>query len=592
MSAAAAEERAREATVQTLFNCYLRETDNFQIETRQLEGERRTVVHCSFDVQRLDVFVPLAYRSPVGRHRFAGTGWYRPFGGELRSLDYTRLASILLEHLAERYGDTTDRGAILRRILQSHQNIEHYVAERGARLDGLFAGEFTFGEAEQSLLFGHQMHPTPKSRAGIASYDARTYAPELNGSFPLHYVLASPDIVASDSALEMSAAEGVDALLRDDSAVTDEHVRDAIESEDVLIPIHPWQASYLRTLPRVQRLFDDGRLVDLGPLGREFVPTTSVRTLYHPETRFMVKCSLNVTITNSVRTNKRSELRRGIAVVDLFESKLGSELFNTYPQFEVIHDPAYLTVKADQRDESGFEVLLRENPFVGTGGTNVTPVVALCQDCVAEGGSRIGPLISSIASEERRSTDAVATEWFRRYLDVAVEPVVWLYLVHGIAVEAHQQNAIVALDEGYPVRYFQRDNQGYYVPRSKAAHVEQYVTDLHQRIGTVYPDETADERLRYQLFVNNVFGLINALGVAGVVTEETLLEILEERLVALREYETWDTALVSALLDRAAVPRKANLRTRFRDLDEQTSDLDEQSVYTPVPNPIRPESRQ
>ncbi len=57
-----------------------------------------------------------------------------------------------------------------------------------------------FLAAEQALLLGHPLHPTPKSREGLSEAEARRYSPELRGSFPLHWMAVAPSLLATDSA--------------------------------------------------------------------------------------------------------------------------------------------------------------------------------------------------------------------------------------------------------------------------------------------------------------------------------------------------------------------------------------------------------
>ncbi len=53
------------------------------------------------------------------------------------------------------------------RVIRSCQNIEEFTKERIEDKSALYGFHTTFIEAEQSLLFGHLTHPTPKSRQGI-----------------------------------------------------------------------------------------------------------------------------------------------------------------------------------------------------------------------------------------------------------------------------------------------------------------------------------------------------------------------------------------------------------------------------------------
>ena len=593
---------AREATLQSFLNCYCHETGTGEFVPAgdapidpPAESESRLVLRCPLPNQGLELLVPVAYRSATGRHLFELPGYYRSAAddggdGDPVELDYATLAALATKELEIERGSDGSRDDLLERVIRSCRNTERYVAARADDADALYGTDFAFREAEQSLVFGHLRHPTPKSRRGMGD-DAERYAPELEGSFPLHYVRADAEIVEQGSARETSAAEWVREALRDDPGV-DDSVLDSLSADDVLVPVHPWQAERLFDRPEVRDLVAAGRLESLGELGREFYPTTSVRTLYAPDSPFMVKGSLAVEITNSLRTNERPELERGVAVADLLATELGDDLRERFPGFDVIRDPAYLTIDPDalgvDGDESGFEVVLRENPFRGDDARRVTPVVALCQDPIGDGQSRLGRVVESIAEREGRGTAAVSEDWFRRYLAISIRPLLWLYLEWGLGLESHQQNSVVALDEdGYPDAFRYRDNQGYYFPEGAYDRIDAVCPGVGERADTVCPDAVADERIRYYVVLNNAFGVINAFGTAGLVDERRLLGVLREELEALREFDRESTSILDPLLGSETVPCKANLLTRFRGLDElDAPSLDEQSVYADVRNPL------
>lgn len=165
-------------------------------------------------------------------------------------------------------------------------------------------------------------------------------------------------------------------------------------------------------------------------------------------------------ITNAERTNKRPELARGVAVSELLATGFGDAFADRFPAFSIIEDPAAITLTLGDGAESGFEAVLRENPFAGDDTDNVTPVAALCQDGL-DGPARAARIVSRIATREGRTESAVAREWFEQYLAHTVRPVVWLYFQQGVGLEAHQQNTLVRLDDdGRPTAGFYRDNQG------------------------------------------------------------------------------------------------------------------------------------
>jgi siderophore synthetase component len=582
------ERRADAATVHAFLNCYLRETGDYEVRDDAVAGVEPGpdgLLRARLPAQGVDLLAPLAYRSATERHLFETPVRYRLPDGETHPVDAATLAALVVKDLSlSREGESVPDD-LLGRVLRSKQNVARFVA---ARDDDPAADprSQSFREAEQALVFGHHRHPTPKSRQGIAERDRSTYAPELGGSFPLHYVRADPDLVAAASALDRSAAEVVADTLRDDPAVPASFVAEHVESDDVLLPVHPWQADYLRDQPHVREHLGDG-VEFLGPVGREFWPTTSVRTLYSPDAPVMVKSSLQVTITNSVRTNKRPELERGVAVAELLDTAFGDELADAFPDFDVVRDPAYLALDVGEERESGLETVLRANPFRGDLAERSTPVVSLCQDAVS-GRSRLGRLVAAVADREGRSEAAVAADWFRRYLETGIRPLLWLYLVQGVGLEAHQQNSVLTLDEsGYPSAFRYRDNQGFYFPESQYPEVDGYLPGVGERADTVCADAVADERLRYYVVLNNALGVVNALGCAGVADERDLLGLLRDELERARDrYDRPTSSFLDPLLDSPTVPCKANLLTRFRGLDELENDLENQSVYTTVTNPL------
>ncbi len=80
------------------------------------------------------------------------------------------------------YGEGTNPAELMLRVIRSCQNIEEFTKERIEDTSALYGFHTTFIEAEQSLLFGHLTHPTPKSRQGILDWKSAMYSPELKGN--------------------------------------------------------------------------------------------------------------------------------------------------------------------------------------------------------------------------------------------------------------------------------------------------------------------------------------------------------------------------------------------------------------------------
>ena len=575
---------AEHATLQSYLNCYIRETGKGSL-TEDVPPELKHA-HSGKWMQlslknKSALYIPLAYYSETGRH-LVGPVVY--LGSE--KLNFMDCIDVTLIDLNAGQPDEK-KNELLTRISQSCTLMAAFIENRSGEEDELYGTDFDFLAAEQSLLFGHLLHPAPKSREGMNEEEIRSYSPELKGSFPLHYFRAPADLVYSKSLLPHSAIQQIKQMVLDDPEIKNDFKNKyAKEDGHALLPLHPWQAKYVLQDHEIKSLAESGVIEDLGQHGRSYFATSSLRTVFHPDVPFMLKFSLNIKITNSVRANLMKELERGAEVKELMEAGLGKEISDEFPQFRFVHDPAFLTLKLEDRKESGFEVILRDNPFYQENADQTTAIVSLCQDGLKRGTSRLSSIIRGIADKENRTTSEISSDWIKRYLEISLKPILWLYYEKGIALEAHQQNSIVQLNDGYPERFFYRDNQGFYFCESKKSVLESFLPEAGQKSETFCSDAVADERLRYYFFFNHLFGIVNAFGTAGLADERMLLKIIREEMEAYSVPVGHPSQLIKSFLEREKLPCKANLMTRFHDLDELVGPLETQSVYVDVPNPL------
>lgn len=84
---------------------------------------------------------------------------------------------------------------------------------------------------------------------------------------------------------------------------------------------------------------------------------------------------------------------------------------------------------------------------------------------------------------------------------------------------------------------------------------------------------------------NPIFNLITAIVRTQFVSEETLIMMFRDCLVAL-EKQYPHRFLFDLLLRRPTLPFKGNLLTRLYALDELTAPVETQSIYVDIPNPM------
>lgn len=601
-----ATESANNTSFQTFMNCYLREVDTgvwhscleWQLRTGlRFSGEETHVIELQLNKLNTTLALGVSYRSQVGKHRLTCI-YQQQSDLKWQQLDSISVIMLLIKNI---YGQTeicsanttdqkTQQLELMARTVESHQVMAHYIKERSN--DPLLHGT-SFISSEQSILLGHWFHPTPKSRQGIHEWQHQHYTPELAGKFQLHYFSADRELVRQSSSVQLSAEQIIRKIIsKDPEPNSNPNILDCLSKEidkgNVFLPVHPLQAQWLVNQPHIKQLIKNNRLTDIGTLGPYFTPTSSVRTLYCEELDYMLKLSIPVKITNSLRVNMEHELDAGLVVAKLFE-KCGFS--KQRPQFQTINDPAYITLNLPEMEESGFEIIIRDNPFSKAQRENealsVQSIAALTQEPIDPATpSRLAALVNQLSKKENKPLKEVSLQWFDAYWDCAIESAIRLYDSQGIALEAHQQNSLLDVTEGYPRCYYYRDNQGFYLSETLRPQLMTLEPELRKTEDLFYDDEMICDRFSYYLIVNQLFSVINRFGLDGLISEKELIKITHEKLEQLYDQmEGIGKTLISSILHRQAIPCKGNLLTRIEDLDELQAEL-ELAVYTQIPNPL------
>ncbi|GHD22406.1 iron transporter [Streptomyces galbus] len=507
-----------------LLNCLLREV----AEPLRQEGGRQV------------------HRLPSGRLlRVRGTR--RPALPEVRAagawhrLDHPELVKLVAEELRRHTGLSNHE--LPAEMLDSRAAVAALLAARArtAPPDDLYV------RSEQCLLTGHPHHPAPKARGGGPAAAWLPYAPEAYARFPL--VLLG---VREDQAVEEGDTRALDAL-----GTAPPGYR--------LLPAHPWQLDLVgRDLAAA---FADGRLVRLGETGFPVRPTAAVRTVYAPQRDLFLKFSLDVRITNDIRRLWRHDLlrlrRTDEAVATAFAAAgpgtagpgtggartggprtdgPGGNGRGAGGRSTIRPAAAWLSDRAYRTAAFAFEelaVLVRD----GFGGHLLPGTTPLLAAGLAEGfpGS---PLAAT--------RDPVG--WWAAYLSAVVPPVLGAFAGHGVVLEAHLQNTLVAVDaDGTPAQALFRDAEGV-----------KLLPEVSRAAGW--------ERLVYCLVVNHL------REVAAALAEHH--PGLDPWPAVRRELARADLPEATALLTAPTLPGKTNLLLRWTAADGAAA------RYLPLPNPL------
>ena len=582
-------ELANRLAMQHLVNAYSQETgkaslfEKYQQNSTQLAfSQGLTLLSLPLSLIQAQLFVPLSYVSRVGRHRIAALPQIFQKGQKL-NFSAAAMVSLLLEELVQQSEGHVDAASLVERWIQSRDALQQFLNIRAEDFDALVQVEQGFIESEQALILGHSMHPAPKSRTGFVHEDWQKYSPEACGQTQLHYWLVAPEYIAEGTALEQAFSIQLKQEIKWHLSESELETL-AAYAHYKLLPLHPWQARYLQSKVWFKSLKAKLKIIDLGEKAWIFSPTTSVRTLASFNAPWMLKPSLSVMITNSIRVNLAKECHRGEMTHRLWHSELGQSILKQCPSLKAVNDPAWIALQLDGEIIDETICIVRDQPF--TPEQQVTCIASLCQDHPVEERNRFNALFDQIASQQKLNDKAqIAHDWFKTFLNISLSPLMYVYHRYGMAFESHQQNVLVELKDGWPQWLWLRDNQGFYYIEEFAGEILQQFPELHDKAHAVGSKTFVDERFSYYFFGNTLFGIINAIGATGFVSEQDLLSVLQQHLFdLLKQYP--ESSLIQSLLYQPTLPYKGNLLTRLYELDELIAPVENQSVYIQLANPL------
>lgn len=464
---------------------------------------------------------------------------------------------------------------VLSRVEESVEMIEESLLYAGDQFDALTI-DSSFLQTEQALLYGHNFHPHPKSRGGLGPNERRLYTPEARGSFYLIWCDLDPELLVTHAPHSDEIAQ-FEELKRLEGRGDSPHA----------FPFHPYQWSWLRmhsshlndwlATERIRR-------VGLGKL--LWYPTSSMRSIYSPHSPLMLKSSLSLRLTNSIRVLTKSESERGVMVQEAFLSKRGQAFLKRHPYFHVLYEPGFRHLQTPEGEALPETLIVsRDNPFHHSKGEWV--LGALLQKHPYKDTTYLEEFVRQDASRKKISTTLAANHWLNAYVEKVMTPFLMAHAELGIWLGAHQQNIVLKLGNENPIEacYF-RDCQGTgYTEWSYPLFTEEGVS-LDRQNGNILPAQMGNALFSYYLTVNSTFNFISALAGLPEISEQKLFLQLHDALERLLAQKPRDPSCLHYLLDSTHLWQKGNFRCSVLDLNENTHS-DPFSLYTKMPNPLR-----
>jgi len=578
---------AERETITRLVNAYLRETGNHDPrDASRLTSSHQlneTPIRILLPHTKKTILGTVVHWSAGGHHSY-GDRFFLETGLGAEPLAFEQLTELLLHEVAavetEEAAREHKRDDLAQMIQNSLKNMNTYI-ERARSQGYSLSVPVDYRTSEQSLYFGHPFHPTPKSSEGFSPEDLQRYAPEMGASFPLHYFAISSELIKEDWVHKPDTGEH-DAFLP--AGITDE-AREKLNGNQgsyTIHPCHPWQAKYLLSQPLVKKWAEEQKLIDLGLLGSDVYPTSSVRTVWSPENRCYYKMSLHVRITNFIRENTLEQLQRTLdaaRVVNCVKDRYTSDTFS------ILLENGYRTVsipsspdEVNEQMMASFSVILREAPPECDGSENVPGVIAsLLEVPPAESE----PTLFRAIRNGNHGELPDLCQWLEQYLAISLVPILRIFAETGISLEAHVQNSMLRLENGFPSRFYVRDLEGISVDRDQARLQNWIGSVVSSSSPVLYTGEQAWFRLQYYFFVNHLGHLVQTLARYSQQDESPFWQVVRQTLLRMKTADAPErlTSLVDDLMQKKTLPAKANLLSRFQKRGENP-------LYVEIPNPI------
>lgn len=434
---------------------------------------------------------------------------------------------------------------------------------------------------------GHPAHPFAKARSGLLPDEVMAYAADFRSEVALPVMALHRDTAqveampGADSYTDWFAAEFPGAFERWRTEVRN---RAGSASGYVPLPVHPWQLQH-RVRDQFCAELAARKLLITGSTVSRYAPMASLRTLspvasaHQPD----IKLPVDILLTSVNRTISARTCIMGPQLSGMFEAILATEpeVFASLAVQGEHYSVHFADASGRGREKQLNVVYRRAVNGQRRPGDCIIPCHALLQQDLEPERTLLYELIQR---SEGSLGPGAALRYFRRYVNALLPGLLRLYLVHGIAFEAHEQNTLLVSDRNGSIRRFiLRDLGGI---RVHLPTIRRRGFDLRlpaDRLTVVDHREPLRHKFTHSVLHSHLGGIvrtaIRGTGVEASALWRCVFDIVQPALMATRaimEADAWRQEY-AALLES---PWQTKAFTRMVLLPER------QDIYQPCDNPL------
>lgn len=318
---------------------------------------------------------------------------------------------------------------------------------------------------EQWGAVGHIYHPSSKTKIVLSKFENILYSPEFENEVniifgAIHKNIAHIEII--DNRIDNYQNWMIINYPEQYKIWYHELDNRGLDSNNYLmIPIHPWQAEHI--LPAKHKcLIDCQQLIIINDCKYTTKPSMSFRTMLPVATKDKtlmphIKLPVAIHATSVTRTVSPESVKTGPRISKILLEILAKEN-HLAKNMDILADIAGIhTTKACRKDDiRQLSAIFRTNPEELLDSDEVACPLASLFVKTPQNQALICDILELL--DYNQPSQILA--YFRKYTQITLTACLDLYLLYGIALEAHQQNTLVVFKENMPQKLLIRDLGG------------------------------------------------------------------------------------------------------------------------------------